>query len=165
MDKVRLGRVFGKATRLAARTALEAVDAATAPDPRGNAGTEARRPAVDNVPRVPEQPVVERPLRAERGPGLKMIPGSRAATAAATQAFGRSTLSPLKQASQALWFEVTGSFFALFAFSFGVAAWHFRGLVGSADGADHWRFGSVCGLAILFAWFSGSSFLRARRRT
>ena len=75
-----------------------------------------------------------------------------------------SFASPLKAASRALWHEVTGSFFALFAVSFTIAVWHTRANAISAVPNDRYRFYGFCALALLFAYFSVSSFLRARKR-
>ena len=73
-------------------------------------------------------------------------------------------MSPLKHASRALWHEVTGSFFALFAVSFSIAVWHTRANAISALPNDRYRFYAFCALVLLFAYFSVSSFVRARRR-
>ncbi|AFL89859.1 hypothetical protein Terro_3645 [Terriglobus roseus DSM 18391] len=72
--------------------------------------------------------------------------------------------SPLKTASKALWHELTGSFFALFAASFTIAIWQTRANATSAVPADRYRFLAFCALALLFAYFSVSNFLRAKRR-
>jgi hypothetical protein len=73
--------------------------------------------------------------------------------------------SPLKTASKALWHEVTGSFFALFAASFTIAVWHTRASALSDAPHDRYRFYAFCVLALLFAYFSVSSFLLARKRS
>lgn len=73
--------------------------------------------------------------------------------------------SPLKAASKALWHEVTGSFFALFAASFSIAVWHTRANAASAAPNDRYRFYAFCVLALLFAYFSISSFLLAKKRS
>ena len=140
MDRERLGRVLGKGARIAARTALEAVDAATAPSPAGTTMTSAHPHPVQRTTYTPQN------LRS------------------ATRAAGAGALAPLRHASRALWHELTGSFFALFTLSFGVGVWHTRGNLFSTLPSDRYRFFTVCGLALLFAWFSISSFLRARRR-
>lgn len=125
---------------MAARTALEAADAATAPSP--------------TAPPV---------LRATPEPARRTVyvPGN---LRSATRAAGAGALAPLRQASRALWHELTGSFFALFALSFGLGAWHTRSNLFSTLPSDRYRFFAFCGLALLFAWFSISNFIRARRR-
>ena len=171
MDKVRLGRVLGKATRLAARTAYEAVQAAKAPDPRSRPVTEPKSlNQLSGEPSAPpgdlQEPGAARSARFSR-PAIRSaavkLP-SRAAVAAGTRSFQKGALNPLRQASRALWLEVTGSFFALFALSFAAGAWKFRSDFQSAAPAAHLRAAAVVALAILFGWFSVSSFVRARRR-
>jgi Na+-transporting NADH:ubiquinone oxidoreductase subunit NqrB len=71
--------------------------------------------------------------------------------------------APLRRASRALWHELTGSFFALFAFSFSLGVWHSRANALSSLPADRHRFYGVCALALLFGYFAVSSFVRARR--
>ncbi len=58
--------------------------------------------------------------------------------------------------------EVTGSFFALFAFSFAVGVWHNRAAV-SQGGPALYRFGLYCVVTLLFLYFAVSNFARARR--
>ncbi len=67
------------------------------------------------------------------------------------------------RASRALWHELTGSFFALFALSFTLAMWKTRQTAVSTVPGDRYHFYAYCALALLFGYFSVSSFLRARR--
>ena len=145
MDRVRLGRVLGKGARLAARTAMEAVDAAAAPAPRQTAPTQPRTVSV------------ETPVRTARPsfPSVPLRPALQAARAGVT--------APLRRASRELWHELTGSFFALFALSFSVGLWHSRASAFSSVPVERHRFYAFCALALLFAYFAVSSFLRARR--
>ena len=144
---------------MAARTAMEAVEAATAPDPnpqiipptaaqRNTGGTPPRRPASQAQPQIVAQPQVF---------ASRVAPAARAAAAGIT--------TPLRKASRALWHELTGSFFALFAFSFAAGAWHTRAEALSAIPNDRYRFYAFGGFALLFAYFSISSFLHARNRS
>ncbi len=153
MDRERLGRVLGRGARLAARTALEAVDAATAapPQPTGNAV---------GVPSLAVQRRAPQVLSPVAPAGH---PATRTAIPAAARAAAAGALAPLKRASRALWLEVTGSFFALFALSFGMGAWHTRAGLWSSVPADRHRTLAFCALSVLFLYFSISSFLRARR--
>ena len=155
MDRVRLGRVLGKGARLAARTAMEAVDAASAASPR---------PQAQPIPSVqpsaqakPRNVTIESPRRAERVSfsSAPLRPAIRAARAGIT--------APLRRASRALWHELTGSFFALFAFSFLVGVWHSRASALSSLAADRHRFYGFCVLALMFGYFAVSSFVRAKR--
>lgn len=150
MDRVRLGRVLGRGARMAARTVYDAVDAATTPSP----AAEVQRPSVG-----PQQ---MRPAASAHR--------TRSAVQTAVQAVGQvhgsaraarqGVLAPVKRASRAVSLEIAGSFFALFALSFSVAAWRFHGL---AQGGAAQRFWPCMGLAVLFGYFACSSFLRARR--
>ena len=73
-------------------------------------------------------------------------------------------LAPVREASRALWHELTGSFFALFAFSFGVGVWHTRADAWSSIPMERHRFIAFCVMTLLFGYFSVSSFVRARKR-
>lgn len=139
---------------MAARTAFEAVDAATSPSPATPS-----RPAAPPQPQVippRTEPVVQRPVSR---PVAATRPDFVQAAAAARQ----GVAAPLKRASRALWHELTGSFFALFALSFTAATWKTRHNAVSAIPDDRHRFYAFCVLALLFGYFSVSSFVRARR--
>lgn len=75
---------------------------------------------------------------------------------------GRSVWNPFARATGTLWHEVTGLFFALFALFFAQHAWQLRAAIHA--GPQHRGFVTYFLLAALFAYFSASSFLRARRR-
>lgn len=161
MDRERFGRVLGRGARMAARTALEAVDAATSPSPATPS-----RPAPPPQPQVippRAEPVTQRPVSR---PVANPRPDFLQAAAAAKQgvaAAKQGVAAPLKRASRALWHELTGSFFALFALSFTAAMWKTRHNAMSAVADDRYRFYFFCVLAVLFGYFSVSSFVRARR--
>ncbi len=90
------------------------------------------------------------------GQGVRRIPqGSRA--------FGRAVLTPVAHAGRVLWLEITGAFFALFAVLFTQHLWAIRAAWRS--GPERAHFWTYAGLALMFAWFAGSSFLRSRRRS
>ena len=132
MDRVRLGRVLGRGARLAARTAYEAMDAATTPTPSSYLPVVHRRPVV-----------LER--KSTRTPG------------------GRAGIfTPLRRASRAVSLEVTGSFFALFAVSFGAGTWHARGLLRGGPHAVA-RFMAYAAIVCFFAYCAISNFWKARR--
>jgi len=136
---------------MAARTALEAVDAATSPSP-----------ATPLRPVSPPQPQVI-PPRAEPVVQRRPVATARPDFAQAAAAAKQGVAAPLKRASRALWHELTGSFFALFALSFTAAVWKTRHNAMSAVADDRYRFYFFCVLAVLFGYFSVSSFVRARR--
>lgn len=156
---------------MAARTAVEAVQAAAAPEPVA--------PSQPRASARPSEPVILPPQRSTNAQHSNATPHStvtprptitsrpavtpaRAAQAASAARAG--IMSPLKSASKALWHEVTGSFFALFAASFSIAVWHTRAHAASTVPNDRYRFYAFCALALLFAYFSVSSFLLARKR-
>ena len=142
---------------MAARTAMEAVDAATSPSPATPS-----RPATPPQPQaIPPQtePVVKRPVATPRPDFAQAAAAAKQGVAAAKQ----GVAAPLKRASRALWHELTGSFFALFALSFTAAMWKTRQNAMSAVPDERHRFYAFCVLAVLFGYFSVSSFVRARR--
>lgn len=159
MDRERLGRVLGRGARLAARTAFEAVDAATSAPP---AQPDRRTPTVAVQPATSPRPTSQT-AKTNRATAptvmtLEAVPLVRAAKAA-----GKGFASPLRRASSALWLELTGCFFALFALSFGLGVWHTRVEALSPLPAERHRFAAFCLLTLLFAYFSVSSFVRAKR--
>ena len=149
---------MGRGARLAARTAYEAVDAATAsnPEPR----TQQSRPAAQ--PRTATEPEPA----TTRNPSTRTLNVGSAVQAAgkvhgSVKAAKQGVFAPVKRASHALTLEMTGSFFALFALSFSIAAWRARaGLHDRTDVAHFWVY---VVLAVLFGYFAGSNFMRARR--
>ncbi len=76
--------------------------------------------------------------------------------------FKKSFFGPLATAGSVLWMEVTGLFFALFAAFFAQNIYRVRSQY--ASGPDHRTFLLYCGLTVVFAYFSISSFVRARRK-
>ncbi len=77
----------------------------------------------------------------------------------------RSVWSPFAKFSSILWLEVTGVFFAIFALIIGEQVWKWHAAVRlppSNPGAQ--RLYLYTFLFALFAYFTVSSFVRARRR-
>jgi len=149
MDKVRLGRILGAGARHAARTAVQAMDAATAPDPNPPA----------------KRPEVISPQQTRRSPEatLNSVVQTVRAVDQAKRSAKQAALAPLKKASKALWLEVTGSFFLLFALAFAFNATKVRDGIHIAS-ASHNRFLLYCALSLLFGYFSVSSFMNANKR-
>jgi hypothetical protein len=151
MDSGRLGRVLGIGTRLAAKTLVQAVDAATAPNPSApqkpstaaNAGRAAAVTGTAGRVRVTRQ-------------GLKEG-GKR---------FGEAAWGPVAKASGALWLELTGVFFGIFAVSAALNAWRMRwALHETATNHDsHSRLLISVGMMVVFGYFCASSFVKANRR-
>lgn len=163
MDSVRFGRVLGIGTRLAAKIAKAAMDAATAPNPSaaapsattktdggGASVADSRAGLGDRVTRTAAQ--VQ-----QTGQGLKE--GSRR--------FGAAVGKPLVKLSGVLWLELTGVFFGLFAMAAGGAAWRLRGAMHATavNHEDHVRFLAGALVAVVFGYFCLSSFVKANRRS
>ncbi len=69
---------------------------------------------------------------------------------------------PLTHTGGVLWLEITGLFFALFAAFFAQNVYKFRH--DYAGGPEHTHFLVYAALAILFAWFTVTSFYKARQK-
>ena len=164
MDSVRFGRVLGVGTRLAAKTFASAVDAAMAPSP-GAKGQQAAggRAEPRGTDQIPEQ-VAAAGRRAAQATRQAQVTGRGLARGGSQ--FKRSVWGPFAKLSGVLWLELTGVFFGLFAVSGAVAAWrlHLQAVQerGQGPAFTHMLL-SIC-VAVLFAYFCISSFLRARRR-
>ena len=99
-----------------------------------------------------------------------MLPSSAQIGRAGRQAqkAGKTMLSPLARFSSVLWLEVTGAFFAIFAIFAGTAAWRLRGVLlaprteATRESVQH--FYIYLAVFVVFAYFTVSSFIRARRR-
>jgi hypothetical protein len=83
--------------------------------------------------------------------------------------FGQTLWSPAARAGGVLWYEVTGSFFALFALAAGVEVWRHRLdlLAATRSGASP-AAGKVwfaVAMLLVFGWFTVSSFLKAHHRS
>jgi hypothetical protein len=137
MDRVRLGRALGYGARHAAKTVMQAVDAAAAPS--ATAGTAKPRVVVapETVRRASEQAKVA----------------------------GKTVLTPLAKFSSVLWLQVTGSFFLMLAAVFAGGVWKTRGAAGLPVGAhEAGRFYVYAAAFAVFAYFGVSNFVRAWRR-
>jgi hypothetical protein len=77
--------------------------------------------------------------------------------------FGKAVAGPVVKTGHVLWLEVTGCFFAFFALGFAVEAWRAR--AGWQAGVEHRHFVAYVVFTAIFAYFSATSFLRARRRS
>jgi hypothetical protein len=79
------------------------------------------------------------------------------------KAFGNALWTPFGHAGGVLWLEITGLFFALFTLFFVQSAYRVRG--DWKAGPEHAHLVLYALLGMAFAWFSGSSFLRAYRKS
>jgi hypothetical protein len=162
MQPNRLGRVLGVSARFAAEKLREQVDRVGAPPPQNpswNTGaTAAAEPARSvNHPRPAPGP---RPQPAgSRAAAATHAQGSRRLARGAGR-FGAAFVKPFAHATSVLTLQIVGLFFALFSLFFIEHSWM---LYNVHRFADHHIFIYVA-LALLFSWFTVSSFWRARRR-
>ena len=162
MDPVRFGRALGIGARLAAKTAVTAVDAALAPNPNGsvptptNPAASAVRVRASNLPPNPN---------AAASAGRVATP-TKTSTRPSPRGLVHALSAPVRRLSSVLWLEFTGVFFGLFALTAAVGAWRLRAAwhLTPTNASDHLHLLMTLAVALLFAYFCASSFLRARRR-
>jgi hypothetical protein len=153
MEPNRFGRVLGISARVAAKTIRErAAQSGQAPG-----GAAAQAPvARDGAPAAKPVSAV-RPVSAVAG--ATVADGGRRLARGAGR-FGSALIGPFAHATGVLTLQITGVFFGLFALFFLSHTW------------ETWRAGGwrdphtkvYAGLALLFGWFTVSSFWRARRK-
>jgi len=159
MDKVRFGRALGKGARGAARSLWEAADAATSPDPNPKPRTQASATPTPSAQEILGT-VIDAHVQAHRVVAHTQQQAARAGAAAV-----RPVLANAKRLTSVLWLEVTGSFFAIFALSLGIAVWKNRHAFAAGWNTEPAHKLVVYLLAFAaFAYFAVSSFLRAKRR-
>jgi hypothetical protein len=90
--------------------------------------------------------------------GIKAASGAKRGA----KRFGESIWGPFAHASSVLWLEITGVFFAVFFLFFVQSAWHLH--AAWQRGQQHEKFLMYAAVAVLFLYFSGSSFYRAYRK-
>ena len=161
MDSVRFGRALGIGARLAAKTAaktmVSAMDAATAPNPSAEANRAKTAQVPGPRPAMKEQAARTTAQVIQTGQGLKE--GSKR--------FNEAFSGRVIRLSGALWLELTGVFFGIFALSAGLGAWRMRaGLHQTTANPDaHSRFLVAILMTGVFGYFCVSSFIKANRRT
>lgn len=164
MDSVRFGRALGVGARAAAKTLVTAVDAARSPNPSasaqakqdtGTAPTAASDPAPASA--VRQQAARTTAQVRQTGQGLKQ--GSKR--------FGEAVGGPLARLSGALWLELTGVFFGIFAVFAAGGAWKARAALyeTAANHDAHVRLLTSAVMAAVFGYFCVSSFVKANRRS
>jgi hypothetical protein len=145
MDRVRFGRALGYGARHAAKTLMQAADAATTPSPK--------RPGTPREPAAPVDRVAEKVVQTQR---------TVEATKKHAGKLGRSVWTPLARFSSVVWLQVTGLFFALIAMFLAQGAWKERAAVHLPLGSHTAVKFYVLGAAFAaFAYFSVSNFVRA----
>src|ERR1700742_379336 len=144
MEPKKVGRTLGIGVRVASNMLRDRVEKATAA-PSGSLERENGRPAAPPPPRASIR-MDSRLTGAKQG----------------AKAFGRAFLGPFTHAGSILWLEITGLFFALFALFFVQSVYRIRG--SWWRGPEHGHLLLYAALAVGFAWFSVSSFIRAYRK-
>jgi hypothetical protein len=147
MEPKKVGRTLGIGVRVASNMLRERMERAAAPASAPSTAGNGRPTGA-----------------AAFTPGRSIPVSSRVATAKrGVKAFGQALLGPFTHAGGVLWLEITGLFFALFALFFVQSIYR----VHSAwrQGPEHTHLLLYCALAVVFAWFSVSSFTRAYRKS
>jgi hypothetical protein len=147
MEPKKVGRTLGIGVRVASNMLRERVERAAATHPGPAVAGNDRPPAAPPRPGVPGKNVSDRVATAKQG----------------AKAFGQAILGPFTHAGSVLWLEITGLFFALFALFFVQSVYRVR--TAWSHGPEHTHLLLYVLLAVAFAWFSFSSFLRAYRRS
>ena len=153
MDSERFGRALGIGARVAAKTLVTAVDAATSPNP-SQVKTGAAEPAAARLGQTAVETVTQ---VKETGLGLKR--GSKL--------FSKEVGGRFARLSGVLWLEFTGVFFGLFAVFAVGGMWKLRENLfdTGANHEAHVRFLIAGAMAAVFGYFCVSSFVRAGRRS
>lgn len=154
MRPVTLGRALGIGVRLVSKRIMESGGPQAAPI-RGAAPTAAATSATTpgRVTVLPPKPVREQSAANAARVAKGLGEGGRR--------FGRSVWGPFATATGTLWYEITGSFFALFAIFFGQHAWTLRS--NWHNGPERTHLMLYIALCVVFCYFSISSFLRSRK--
>jgi hypothetical protein len=147
MEPKKVGRTLGIGVRVASNMLRERVERAAA-----------SAPAPSTAGNTPPAPTAASPAR-------RSVPISSRVTTAkrGAKAFGQALLGPFTHAGSVLWLEITGLFFALFALFFVQSVYRVR--TAWRQGPEHTHLLLYCALAMVFAWFSASSFSRAYRKS
>ncbi len=170
VEYVNLGRKLGRGTRVAARIlrnqAQNAAEAARTknpdakPAPRVAEQTPTDKRPIDPSP-IDQRPPVERPAvrRAVKPPAVPRAVVS--GVARGSRGFVRGFWRPFAHAVRALWHEITGVFFAIFALFFAQGLWRTR--YAWLSGPEHRHFAIYLAITVLFVYFSISAFVSSRR--
>jgi hypothetical protein len=162
MDSVRFGRVLGIGARAAAKTLVNAVDAATSPDPSGARSNASPTQASQSHTGTR---VVQQAARATAQTSAQ-VKQTGQGLAQGSKRFGEAVWRPFVKLSGVLWLEFTGVFFGIFALYAASGVWKMRGdLHETAANHDaHVHFLMTASMAVLFGYFCVTSFIRASRR-
>jgi len=146
MEPKKVGRTLGIGVRVASNMLRQRVEQAAAAHPG------------------PVEAGKGQPAAAPRPAPAKPSLSSRAATAKlGAKAFGQALLGPFTHAGSILWLEISGLFFALFGLFFVQSVYRVR--AAWRQGPEHTHLLLYVFLAVVFVWFSASSFTRAYRKS
>ncbi len=167
MEPKKVGRALGIGVRVASKMVQQRVaQASQAETAQTPAPASAQAPGNPAATAQAGPAAYGRPVTSQYRPEGKqgrVIAGDKAIRAKrGLSAFGQALLGPFTHAGSILWLEITGLFFALFAAFFVQSV--YRARHSWRSGPDHFHLMLYVVLALGFAWFSGSSFLRARRK-
>lgn len=155
MDTVRFGRVLGLGARSAAKTLMQAVEAAKADGPPRTVSNPSEPPAASL--RVAADPMRPAPLSSRTS---RSAPQSSGLTEGARQ-FHRLAIKPAARLTGALLLEIAGVFFGIFALYGANTMWR---AAGHSSAFQRRPFLGGVAMLVIFGYFSVSSFVRARRR-
>lgn len=141
MHAERFGKALGFGMRQAGRAVARAAEAAAAPAPASG--------------RAPVAPARHRHAAVEGGHAGGLRQGARQ--------FSAAVVRPAKRAGSVLWLEVTGFLFGMIAAVAAAGVWAGRAHLRPGPGQAHELMG--VGMLVVFGWFAGSNFVRARRRS
>ena len=141
------GRKLGIGLRLFAKAARRGVNAAAA-------SSAAQKTAISSAS--------YKPVSAGSSSSAAQAKSTAEALGRGTRNFGRAVLGPVAHTGGVLWLEVTGLFFGLFTLFFVQNVYRFR--ASWKIGPEHIHFLVYSALTLLFAVFTVSQFLKARRK-
>jgi hypothetical protein len=166
MDRVRFGRALGYGARHAAKTLLQAADAATKPSAKRPAsGVTAAQAGAGQARPVAGQAQASQAQAARVAERVAQTQRTVTATKQHAGKLGRSVWTPVARFSSVVWLQVTGLFFALIAMFLAQGAWKERAawhLPLGSHAATKFYVLSVAFMA--FAYFAVSNFVRAYLR-
>jgi hypothetical protein len=153
MEPRKVGRTLGIGVRVASNMVRQRVE-------------EARQSSQATSAANQGEPTTNRPVpEAQPIPVAPRVAAQAANARRGVRAFGQALVTPFTHAGGILWLEITGLFFALFAVFFAQGIYRLRGALHGAQPGDMQHLALYVFLTLGFAWFSVSSFLRARRKT
>jgi hypothetical protein len=159
MEPNRIGRVLGVGTRVAANMLRQQAQAAASASQAAASASKTGLPA-SSANQGNRSGSVAKAVSGIAGAQNLRTTGQKVARGA--RGFGRSLWNPFAHATTVLWLEITGLFFGLFTLYFISNGWKFHH--DSLSGPDHRKFLLYASCAMVFFYFTVSSFARARRK-